>query len=230
MAGFSTCLELVAPSRFVWDVNSYYRDLGVASDATRREIREAYQRRNGWKSDRLTYIVSQLLNSKVRAKYDSCPLGALLLDRYVLEWMRLEQVKKATEMYEQGKISQEDWEQSMESLAPEPEVSQEKSPVDENLSESSAKVIRDVEWPWGFYLWGTQCTDRERLREWQELLIEAFSETKEVRVIAVGFSGDMASPWGVQRVGYQLVVFLNEHEQPTEALAREASRVASEWR
>jgi hypothetical protein len=215
---FSTSLELVSPYRMVWDTNGYYRELGVKSRATRREIREAYQAKAGWRSTRLTYIVSMLLNAKTRAAYDRTPLGMFYVDDYVQDMWRRERVRQVIELLRQGmkleadRLSEEepDW-----------------TPA-ENLSQgpSSFEVDDYVdEWQWSFYQWGTYCMDMDRLREWQHLLVSALGERKEHHQIAVGFSGQKGR-WGVRTVGFRIVVFLDEDEQPSEALAvAAASRV-----
>ena len=71
----STCTALERPSAVVWDANRYYADLGVATSASRAQIRTAYL--DGPGTARLTFLASQLLNREIRAAYDLTPLGFL---------------------------------------------------------------------------------------------------------------------------------------------------------
>ncbi len=77
----STCVAL--EPLLVFDTNRYYRDLGVSTRATRKDIKRAYLLLDGQSSTRLTYVASQLLDGEIRAAYDATPLGSLFLDDYV---------------------------------------------------------------------------------------------------------------------------------------------------
>ena len=61
-----------------WDVNGYYRALGIAYPfvhATQREIREAYLALDGPNSYWLTLIFTTFLDPAEKARYDALPLG-----------------------------------------------------------------------------------------------------------------------------------------------------------
>lgn len=84
----STSTELVRVPEIVWDVNGYYRALGVPTSASRKDIRRAYQRLSGQDDWWLTMAVSVLLGSE-RIRYDAMPLGQLYLDEALrLAWVR----------------------------------------------------------------------------------------------------------------------------------------------
>lgn len=215
---FSTSRELAVRYRRVWDVNGYYRELGVPPDATRGQIKQAYQRRQGWRSSRLTYIVTQLLDPKVRAKYDASPLGMLFMDDYIEEAIKRRRMAEVVGLRRQGYLDE------AELLA---DLDFDWGEGETNLSEMPSTVARSDygDWPWAYYLWGSGCRDTARLKQWQELLIEAFWKEKRRYEIAVGFVG-MNLPYETTIVGFRQVVFLGENEEPTEALARTAvSRV-----
>lgn len=82
---FSTSTDLVKVPQVVWDVNGYYKSLGVPCDASRSEIRSAYQRCRGQESAWLTMVVKTLLGPE-RLDYDSVPLGQLYVDEVVLRF------------------------------------------------------------------------------------------------------------------------------------------------
>lgn len=207
----STSLSLVRAYRQVWDTNGYYAALGLRFDATRREIREAYQRLGGQDSPRLTYIVKQLLNPDTRAKYDETPLGSLYFDYEVETWIRRARVQKSSRLRSEGRVeeAEEIEAQDFGELLDTEGAGQDDDP---------ARPLQAV-WRWGYFLRDTDCSDRARLAQWQELLVSAFGRAGQHVQLAVGFSGGMASPWGVEKVGDLTIAFLSEGEQPTEALA-----------
>ena len=82
-AVFSTATALVPDPQVCFDVNGYYRELGVHWRAGKAELRRAYLARDGQCSERLTYVLAMLLDPAIRRRYDRTPLGALFLDQYV---------------------------------------------------------------------------------------------------------------------------------------------------
>lgn len=58
-----------------WDMNGFYRRLGVPTDAHRSLIRQAYLDKNGSSSSALTKAVEVLTNKRTRPLYDSLPFG-----------------------------------------------------------------------------------------------------------------------------------------------------------
>lgn len=215
---FSTSLEVMPFLRIVWDVNGYYRELGVSPDVTRREIREAYQKKRGWRSPRLTFIMTQLLDLDIRDRYDRSPIGSMFIDEYVETFLRAKAAQEISEMRMKGLLSEAEFREL--DLDPLDFFAE-----DSNLSDQGSIVITPEEWRWSYYLWGSDCDDKERLRQWQELLIGTLGEWKEHHQLAIGFVGNSNIPYEIRAVGYRKVVFLNDLEQPTEALAESASRV-----
>lgn len=70
-----------------WDVNGYYRSLGIGPPfvhATQRQIREAYLARDGQNDPRMTWAFKTFLNARDKAVYDAMPLGRLYPDPDVL--------------------------------------------------------------------------------------------------------------------------------------------------
>lgn len=219
-ATFSTSLEIARRyPPIVWDVNGYYRELGVRPDATKTQIKWAYRKKRGWRSPRLTYIMKQLLNPSIRAAYDSTPLGEVFWDAYVEEAMRQAAQKRISELRGQGRNVEAD------SIAEEWD-SPFSDPDDKGGEGFDKPSLHDHDhpsWPWAYYLWQTGCQDTERLRGWQEALCGVLGERKEHVELAVGFLGGVDRAWEVRTVGYRIVAFLSDGAQPTEVLAKAAA-------
>jgi hypothetical protein len=222
----STALDLAPYTTLVWDTNRYYGDLGLHPRATKTEIREAYQRLNGQDSQRLTYIVKQLLDDDIRRLYDATPLGAFFYDYTVETWERIAKAATVAEFRMRGEeipdwlaAQLEDGDEPLETVL---------DTDDDGVETLVSHPTRNVwGWRWAYYVWRTRQDDLWRLARWQEHLISALGQRGERLNIAVGFlGGDLTQPWEVEVVGYRVVVFLHEDASPTEELAhRAASRV-----
>ena len=207
----------------VWDTNGYYRALGIPPEATRREIREAYQALNGQADARLTYIVSQLLDEDVRARYDATPLGSIFVDEEIEARMQQAWLASVSHyLAEQGT--------SLADLLGADDHSPSVSDLLDSLPETGhdAPCRSRAAWEWSWYDWAcTRTPHRLRLAQWQRLLVSALGRRGVVMRIAVGVSGVIREPWVVTFVGFRMVAFLSEETTPTEALADAvASRVA----
>lgn len=211
---FSTCSALACRYPFIWDTNGYYRELGVSVFARRGEIKKAYQRKKGWKSPRLTYIFKQLLDPAIRAAYDSTPFGEVFHDAYVEDALRRSLAQQVANLKWRGRIEEAN---DLQAQYDSPFT----DPVDE-FGDRVESAYDARQWEWSYYLWQSSCQDTDRLRVWQEALVAAFRPYEEVLQIAVGFMGGTLSSWRVHRVGYRIVVFLNDGEVPRDALAVEA--------
>lgn len=217
----TTCVTVEPYRPVVWDVNGYYRELGVSPYASRLEIRRAYQAAQGHVSPRLTYIVKQLLDPEIRAKYDACEPGSLFFDRYL------------EESFEQ-RVARD--------IATRRDLGEDLTHWDEiEVGHLRNNPIQVVDTPyrgrqtdplgWRNYLWRTpsRSVQWHRLRRWQELLLEAATEQQEVFRFAVGLAGGrMAQPWRVEVLdGHLLVVFLDDQTPPSREMASDAVRVIS---
>ena len=218
---FTTNVGLERWPTIVWDVNGYYRDLGVSHRATRIELRDAYIRLEGHKSKRLTYVLRQLLNPEIRAAYDATQPGSVFFDHYMAEYVQDQMF--ADQVEEFGRI-----------LTFDERVEQEMMQVD--LTQYMNKPFETVDtvtptghdssgrWRWGYYLWGTDIYDTDRLRQWQGLLIEALARREAVLKLSVGLiGGSVEEPMRVEAVGYRVVAFLGEAEQPLPEYAERAA-------
>jgi hypothetical protein len=236
---FTTCTDLVVLPEVIWDVNFYYRDLGVDPRATRQELKRAYLDGDGPSSGRKTYCLKQLLDPRIRYAYDRAPLGVRLIDDYVFAEAKRQAINEVArrrrvrpdqddaevleEMQRRG-IPRQAISTQAEYLDDTPEAVVDDGPdgVQDEASAREPEVVAPRVYPWqyAYYLWRSNCRDTERLREWQELLVTAF-KTKGVTLrLAVGFHGRTPHPWFTYVVGYRLVVFLHESETPTAEAAR----------
>jgi hypothetical protein len=210
---FTSCVGLQAWPLVVWDVNAYYAELGISWRASKPEIREAYQRRHGDRSDRLTYIVKQLLDPEVRAAYDACQPGSVFFDRYIAAYVK-DQILR-DQVIEEGRIL--DFE---DQIAPIDLSRYMNQPFDMVAPEEGEWGTR---WRWGFYLWASDDYDTVKLRQWQGLLVEALARKGVVLKLSVGLVGGSPEPMRVEAVGYRIVAFLSDDEQPIPQLAEAAA-------
>lgn len=65
---------------FVWDGNGFYRRLGLAPGATRRQVATAYMALDGQRSSRLTTAARTLIDKSAKRSYDAMALGNLWPD------------------------------------------------------------------------------------------------------------------------------------------------------
>lgn len=214
---FSTCVDLVLYPPIIWDTNRYYARLGVDPRATKAEIREAYIAKGGQDDERLTYIFKQLLDPEMRAAYDSTPLGALFFDYEIETAGRRVLADEVAKLRAMGLLDEaEELEQAIAEAFD--------AVVDSTDSTGHHKASHPgrTVWAWGYYTLMSGSQDTERLVEWRGLLIQAL-QGKGIDRLAVGFSRWTGVPWEVRRIGYRIVVFLSDDEQPTEAMAQAAA-------
>jgi hypothetical protein len=210
---FSTCTALARSPEVSFDVNAYYRELGVHWRANRGELRRAYYRLEGYRDRRLTYVLHQLLDSAVRRRYDAMPPIEPMMDRYVLAaLMRAANQSASQHAYEHrdDPRAEEDLEAALlESL----EI------LDEHLTnEQDRRATPASSVEYGHYLWQTDADDPQRLTRWQEHLIQAATRTGTTRTLAIGLHG-LTPEWLVSRVGYLDVAFLRHDAEPTSTAA-----------
>jgi hypothetical protein len=219
---------------FCWDVNGYYRSLGVHWRASRRQLREAYQRAGGQRSAYLTYVLKQLLDPAVRRAYDACPPGEEFLDDYVSDALRKEASCEAGRRTAAGTPTTGDQvldERGFEAAPPvrsdEPLARSDESSdqaLDSDHSEWSDDQARKTAWGFSYYLWRTWTDQGVDLRRWQELLVQALSSLNCRISFAVGVVRRQPHPYVVARLGDDWAVLVNPAEELTFDLALRAAR------
>ena len=211
---FSTDCSLLPWPPHIWDVNGYYRELGVPTNATRKQIRMAYLAKNGHSDDRLTYIVKQLLDPEVRQTYDSCQPGEVLFDRY-LEEIALRRAKaEAARAIANGEIEDGDSIDMSDSLNNAIRV------LDKDRETGKYDGPR-AKGPWGYYLWSVAHPDQEKLASLRTEVAAACWRRGVTTNLGVGIVGSSCAhhPWVVKQVGEVPAVFIREDERPTPEMA-----------
>lgn len=234
----SSCTELALSPQVCWDVCGYYAALGVPWTASRRELLNAYTARGGPDSERLTYVLKQLLREggQLRRRYDRAPLGELFREDKDVETYLL---RLAIKVGRNKGVSQEEVLQGW-GLAYQKRVR-----ADEGLDGPGGKGVRfDTDarteaidpaiasawWieDWGWYglnLWQVPARAGEILAEWQRLLVAEFS-ARGMRVrFAVGL-GPVTGEFSSQtfHIGPNgSAIFFISTEQPKPTMASEAA-------
>lgn len=208
----STSLEIDIQPRIIWDVNGYYRELGLDPRSTKRQIKQAYMRKGGWRSERLTYIVKVLVDAEARWRYDMTPLGSLFMDEYILMALHRLRTQAIARLRSEGRAVEAD------ALRREIDAEGLDTEADDEHDHPTPSAAPDAVTPWAYshYVWHTECWNQDRLRQWQGALIRVLGGRRVHHQIAVG-----ASAYGSEfrTVGYRSVFFLGDGEQPTDALA-----------
>jgi hypothetical protein len=217
---WSTSTELAPRIVFKWDVNGYYAALGVHPDANRRELREAYQARDGQGSAYLTYVFKQLLNAEVRAAYDDSPLGYPFLDDYQDEKLKRDASQEAGRRSRDGEsVSKDDvlgeWGYIL--IDRESGVDSVSSKVEDR--DRKAEPLR-----YSYYGWKTSSfmPNAETLQGWQVALASAAATLKVAPKLSFGITGLSDRSFILAEVDGQPVIFFPEGEEPTDSVAREA--------
>lgn len=212
----SSSRELETYPSICWDVNGYYRDLGVHWKAGRRQLMEAYRDRGGPDNPRLTYILRQLLDEETRREYDLMPYGSVYMDDYVQEEIVRNAKAESARRVELGVWSTPEKILREWGFALEEEVSKD-LPVS-NPSPPPPGGDEGDGWPFSFLQLGTTCADTEIMVRWQGLLLEALMDVPTT--FAVGYTGrDDGFRIGTYRG--VTVFYLSDVEDPSEELAEE---------
>lgn len=214
---WSPSLEVAKHDPWVWDVNLYYRDLRVPTDATRAQIKAAYQALGGQDDDRLTYIVKVLLDPEKRAAYDSIQPGDFYFDKFIREAVQqriLDDLAGWTEptegdLAEHQRTLKEDLDRRMNRPVSD-------SPLDrDSLSDETASNRSD----WGYYAWRTAAPAAETMALWRCQLALAMREEGFTTALRVGIAKGLDAPWAILPIGHRPVAFLSEGERPTREAA-----------
>lgn len=220
----SSCIDLVPYPSICWDVNGYYRELGVFWRASKKELREAYQKANGPDDARLTYIFRQLLNDNVRYEYDRMEFGSIYIDDYVQE-----QILRNAKLEARRRTNLDQWTHEEDVLKEwgfvfVDEVDEENQPEDLTKDAgtdmvNTKPVFPEDLWPYSFYKLGTNTHSVDLLKEWQHLLLEELK----------GHSIKFSVGWSKRGSGFKLlkhedlmIFFLQEESTPSKRIAQAA--------
>lgn len=218
----SSSKEIDVYPNVCWDVNGYYRELGVFWKATRRQLMEAYRDSDGPNSERLTYVFRQLLQPAIRKEYDLMPPGSVFLDDYVQQEIFKNAKREAVRRNNIGLLSSpervlEEWGFSLvDEAEPTEEVDR---PLDLWETVDTADEGEPDLWPYSYYQLGTTCQDEESMVQWQHLLIEELHSRGIVMQFAVGFTGNH-DPHHIDWLDGLPIFYLADTMEPDEAAAR----------
>lgn len=236
----SSCTDLSVQPVWIADVNCYYRDLGVDPRATRKELRLAYQAKDGQSSERLTYVFKQLLDPEVRRAYDLVPLGEVFMDEYVRSALNRkvkdQMSQRMADLARLGvpmeAVNTEDLERDLYAqmgYIPDPgqEVSDTPGASVDGESSMAEDDPRPAKFDYAFYVWRTalrpDAFTTDTLARWQQFLVSALHEEGVVMKFAVGFHG-LDHPWLSAQVGYREVFLLKVGTEPSAPLAADVAR------
>lgn len=211
---FSTSGVIERWPAICFDVCSYYAELGVSFRATKTELRAAYQAKKGWESERLTYILKQLLNESIRRAYDAVRAGNRFMDRYEIAWLKSQMIADArAEGLNFDPLDPGEGE-SINSVAD--------RYLDTEFDFDRSEEGDSGRWKWGYYLWRTEIHDVPKLRDWQALLLQ--SEPPSMNLCVGLMRNHEPTPhlpaYLVQKLGYRIIVFLNVYATPDTQLAQ----------
>ena len=227
MPEFSTCTDLVAVADgLVWDVNRYYRDLGIEwpYKPTRAEVRRAF--REGEATERRTFCVTKLLDREVRPVYDRAPFGTTYMDE--IEWAKA----KARMLAEMRKRQMDvDDEALVKRVFEAVGIKVERdTPDSQEILDNDSKPDQDEgepaglpPFPYAYYVWKTaphDGADRDLLALWQPLIVRALSDLGVRMRISLGVMGfNQPHDWSVGQVGARKVAYVNRRVEPSSAVA-----------
>ena len=234
----SSCTALSVLPGVIWDVNGYYRELGVSPHATRRELREAYMAKDGQSSARLTYIMKQLVNREIRFAYDCVPLGEVFVDAYVAEALKREAMKRKSkrmqDLHDAGadmdRVDPEGVERDVyaemgfdESFFDTPSET-----VDGDIGSGQDQPRPADRFSYAYYLYRVHSwispEDIKRLGDWQRFLVTAFAREGITHQFSVGFHGNSPHRWLFTAVGARKAFLLGYLVDPDELLAAQAAQ------
>lgn len=210
---------------YCWDVCGYYRRLGVHWKASRKELADAYVAAGGENSyPYLRYIMSQLLDRKLRREYDALPLGAVWLkDRYVNDRFKRAAQREAAARGEAAATAEDVLAEWGFGLSKGPATDAEMTAL------PSRQQIMAAGTPWGqlwaYYVLGRVDISRVGLLDtWQEALITALDGLGIREPFAVGLAANTSSGFVVRHsaVSGSLIIFL-AGGTPDRNLARRAA-------
>lgn len=223
----STETALQVSPLLCWDVQNYYKTMGVHWKATKKQLMVAYQQFGSMPSARQTYVFKMLLDPVMRREYDLWPLGMPFLhDQEVQAWLKKKALDLARKMSKRTghDVSAEDvlsdWGMK---IAPDEMVDAEGTEVQDDPAEP-AKSPAVTPWLYAWFSWRTAKADTEVLRTWQELLVSFLSDLGARVQLAVGFAGRTDSRYVIGEVQGTKVVFISDKEDPSPALAAAAAQ------
>lgn len=238
---FSCCTDLaLRTSVLIWDVNRYYRDLGIEAPytPTRPQIRRAY--RMGAMGPRETFCFKQLMDVETRRRYDSAPWGTRFMDEFVWQEQKdkvlAEMVKRRMDPDDEDLVRRVFTALGVPIQSPDTPKTVDSQDILDNDSKSGkddSEPNKTPAYPFAYYLWRTTVhrQDREILARWQPLIIRALSDLGVRMGLSLGLMGRTPHEWSTGTVGRRTVAYLNRDTEPGEEVAAKvAAHLADHYR
>ncbi len=247
-AEMSSSTVLAKAHEVCFDVNGYYRTLGVPwpyKNATKATLMKCYREKvgagqNAPNADRLTYYLKQLLNPVIRRIYDEMPFGVQFVDMYVEQAIK----RQMQEMVRQRQqdiwaanpdATEVDERVLLRDIAEEmgipiqfndemPDTPEEVIDTDLELGQGRTSPPR---FEFAYYLWrAARPVDADqRLLDWQALIVRELSAVGARVNFSLGLMSKSASRWAVAEVGFRTVIFLHTEVEPD---AEVANKIAAQ--
>lgn len=228
----STSREM-APYRrsFSWDVNGYYRALGVPwpyTDASSGTISKCYIAADGQSSPMKTYFLKQLLNKGIRAEYDASQLGQPYLNDVFIQRLLKQRAKLLAEKRSAaGKLTTEkevlaEWDMNFIEGQTDEAIDTTSSGAQDRPSPED--YLLASRWKYSYWRWRSHKGTLDQLADWQSLLIAALSEAGARIDLAIGYLGKQPHPYVTGFFDGQQVLFIHEDLVPNEEIAASAAK------
>jgi len=211
----STSVDIVRRPEIIWDVNEYYRLLGLNNYRAKKiELKNAFLEKDGHSSALITNAFKQLLDPEIRQEYDAMPLGERYMnDPYMQDEVKQKAQKVANKRQQDGEeVSTEDVlnEMGFGVDKEEEENAEPASQVEEHEPEDWDDYPYD--WFFSYFLWKSISMDLAPLAKWQEAIRKGLVLAGVKTYFGVGWLGGSSAPyWTIKKVNNVWVVFLSEH-------------------
>lgn len=239
---FSSCTDLaLRRTVLIWDVNRYYRDLGIEAPflPSRPEIRRAF--REGARGPRETFCFKQLMNSDTRKRYDAAPWGSKFMDEFVWQEQKervlAEMLKRRMDVEDKDLVKRVFTTLGIPVETPDTPENGKTTDILDNDSKEDKDTDEPSKAPaiyaFAYYLWKTteRQQDRTLLALWQPLVIRALSDLGVTMRVSLGLMGRTPHEWSTGTVGRRTVAYLNRSTEPSgEVAAKVAAALADHHR
>ena len=185
----STSTDIERWPSMAWDVSWLYGRLGLTFRATKEQIKNAFlfqSRHHEGGSHELAYIVKLLLDSELRAEYDSCQPLDVFVDKFLSKQVK-EQLMNDPTIVASGDDDEE---------VPE---GYDRINIDEEVRSHEHTIIRSQPQnyigsfgpEWGWFEEGPKGDTEESFKYWRDRIIESadWGPNVTVTIIVVGDSG-----------------------------------------
>lgn len=237
--GCSTCTDVaLATPAFAWDVNRWYRTLGVPWPYTHvpsGSLAKYYLAVDGQSDARATYYLKRLLDKATRAAYDAAPLGELFLDddfvqQEIKNRAQVEASRRSQTQFADAEQVMDEWGYA---LKPDDVSDSLAQALDEDpFALDDRPTPESSLWAYSYWVWRAHTSRGPlvtgRLGAWQSLLVSALSQMGHRTTLRVGVMGKTPQEYAIGRSGGLAIVYLNESATPTADLARRAAAALAE--